>query len=98
MPIAFFASAKYSRGFTRTRAPVGQFSWQEYALVLAPLGLSGVFAHRLHFTASNSDVAVTGGGTVGIARLSQLLIVPIALGDGGWARFRGAIEMALYGH
>src|SRR5712692_234553 len=96
--IAFFASLKYSRGFTRTSAPVGQFSWQEYAGFFASFGLSGVFSHRLHLTASKSCVAVTAGGSIGGARLSQLLRTTRSPGGGGVVDLRGTIDIALYGH
>src|SRR6266508_967192 len=98
MPMAFLASLKYSRGLTLTSAPVVQFSWHEYAGVFAPAGLSGVFAHRLHFTASRSAVSVTSGGSFGIARLSQLSIRPRNPLPFVFAGFRGTIEIALYGH
>src|SRR5712692_6071949 len=98
IPIAFFASLKYSRGLTRTSAPVGQFSWHEYAGFLAPFGLSGVFSQRLHLTASKSSVSVTGRGSVGGARLNQLLSVPSSPGGGTTGDLRETIEMALYGH
>src|SRR5881227_2695172 len=98
MPMAFFASLKYSRGLTRTSAPVGQFSLHEYAAFFAPLGLSGVFSQRLHLTASKSSVSVTGRGSVGGARLNQALSVPRSPAGGTTGALRGTIEMALYGH
>src|SRR5205809_4185868 len=61
-PIVWLTSSKYSRGFTRTRAPVGQFSSQEYAAVFAFGGFSPVSLQRLHFTASRFSVCVTGSG------------------------------------
>src|SRR6266850_2805985 len=98
IPMAFLASLKYSRGLTRTSAPVGQFSWQEYAGFLAPFGLSGVFSHKLHFTASKFSVSVTAGGSIGTARLNQLLSMRPRRDEVGLADFRGTIEIALYGH
>src|SRR5207245_6941233 len=97
MPMAFLASLKYSRGLTRTSAPVGQFSWHEYAAFFAPFGLSDVFAQRLHLIASKSSVSVTGRGSVGSARLNQPLSVRSRPGEGATGDLRGTIEMALYG-
>src|SRR6266850_736901 len=98
IPMAFLASLKYSRGLTRTSAPVGQFSWQEYAGFLAPSGLRVVFSHRLHLIASKSCVSVTAGGPAGGARLSQLLSVAPSPNGLDAADLRGTIVMALYGH
>ena len=39
MPSVFPVSLKYSSGSTRTSAPVGQFSSQEYAFLRAPGGI-----------------------------------------------------------
>src|SRR6476619_4909055 len=61
-PIVSPTSSKYSRGLTRTRAPVGQFSSHEYAAVFAPGGFSPVPLHRLHLIASRFSVWVTGAG------------------------------------
>src|SRR5580765_2585529 len=95
IPIAFFASLKYSRGLTRTKAPVGQFSWHEYAAVFAPSGLSEVFSHRLHLIASKLSVAVTGSGFFGGARLSNFLSVPSIPSGSAIGLLRATIEIAL---
>src|SRR6266705_1931344 len=92
IPMAFFASLKYSRGLTRTSAPVGQFSWHEYAALLAPFGLSGVFSQRLHLTANKFSVSVTGLGSVRGARLNQALSVPRSPAGGTTGDLRGTIE------
>src|SRR5829696_5795199 len=94
-PRQFLASAKYSSGLTRTSAPVGQFSWHEYARPFAPSGLSGVFSHRLHLTASRSSVPVAEGGIGGGARLNHRLRAPPERPCGGGVGPRGTIEMAL---
>src|SRR5215207_7424788 len=75
-PILPLTSAKYSRGLTRTSAPVGQFSWQENACDFAPGGLSEVPAQRLHLVASRLSTAVTGSGGVSGARLSHPFSFP----------------------
>src|SRR5256714_15625978 len=96
--MAFFASSKYSRGLTRTSAPVGQFSWQEKAARFAPFGLSGVFSQRLHLTASRFSVSVTAGGIFGCARLNHDLSLPPIPDAAARTGLRGIIVMALYGH
>ena len=56
-----------------------------------------MLAHKLHFTASKSDVSVTAGGTEGVAKLNQLMI-DLKLVGGVGIPLRGTIEIALYGH
>src|SRR5258708_16103215 len=91
MPMAFSASLKYSRGLTRTRAPVGQFSWQEYAGTFAPFGLSsGLSEQRLHLTASKFSESVTAEGSAGTARPCQFLsqLLRVLRNSGGRRRSR----------
>src|SRR5215204_1642050 len=89
-------SLKYSSGFIRTKAPVGQFSSHEYAFRRAPSGFSGVASQRLHLIATRSSEA-TGAGGGAILKLSAFDSAetkPDGFGGGS----RGTIVIASYGH
>src|SRR5688572_9770617 len=89
-------SVKYSIGFTRTRAPVGQFSSHEYVWRREPGGLSDVPWQRLHLiaTMSSPGSGVTGGAILKLKTLRSFETKPPFVdGDS-----RGTIEMASYGH
>src|SRR5205085_2135447 len=93
VPMTFFVSPKYSRGLTRTRAPVGQFSSHEYARVFLPFGLSGVPSQRLHLTAWRFFVSLTlAGSFCGVSLRSSAAFISQ---PGGGCLFFGIIVMAL---
>src|ERR1041384_7108297 len=96
-PSVLPTSSKYSWGFTRTSAPVGQFSSHEYAGRFAPSGFREVFSQRLHLMAIMSSPSPTGAGAGVLNRKTFLIRVSGAVRAGG-GRSRGIIEMALYGH
>ena len=88
-------SPKYSWGLTRTKAPVGQFSSQEYAGRDAPAGFSGVASQRLHLIATmSSPSAANGAGAVELKLNSLVNRLTKSTGALGGAS-RGNIEMAL---
>src|SRR5918993_174426 len=96
MPCVGPISLKYSIGFMRTRAPVGQFSSHEYACRRAPGGLSVVSSQRLHLTATMS-LDIVGAAGSSILKLSVFVRCerkPLF----GAASSRGTMEIALYGH
>src|SRR5262249_7077630 len=81
----------------RANAPVGQFSSQPYAGVLAPGGLSEVSLQRLHLTASRSSACSTGGGSGSALGVSHRRRLPRALlSTGVRAGVREGLEMAVY--
>src|SRR6266704_322697 len=93
-PSVFSISPKYSCGFTRTRAPVGQFSSHEYAGRFEPFGLSVVFSQRLHLVAIISSASAMGAGVAAL-RLKMFLILVSGAVRAGGGRLRGTIEIAL---
>src|SRR6266487_403589 len=97
-PSVFSISPKYSCGFTRTRAPVGQFSSHEYAGREVPDGLSGVFSQRLHLIATMSSPSAAVASAAGEPIPKTVFSRSRKFGEVVTFSLRGTIEIALYGH
>src|SRR6266705_2171732 len=96
-PRVFSISPKYSWGFTRTRAPVGQFSSHEYAGREVPDGLSGVFSQRLHLIATMSSPSAAAASVGGEPKPKTFFSRSRKPGEAATFPLRGTIEIALYG-